>query len=84
MTKQPTSRTLFDFECSNCLNRFEELVYRDVIRVECPECKADALRQISAPRLDPRMALDGGFPTAISKWERTRRHHHLKGSSGED
>jgi len=76
---QPTSRVLFDFECPECGNIFEELVYRNVFRAKCPECDSKAVRQVSAPRLDPRLGLDSSFPTAVDKWERTRREHHKKG-----
>lgn len=39
---------LYDFECEKCGNRFEELVssYRNVDKVECPECSSSELKRV--------------------------------------
>lgn len=68
---------LWDFQCQKCDNIFEEFVERDTLLFDCPECKTPgAVRQIAAPRLDARLGLDDGFPTAVQKWEKSRRQHH--------
>ncbi len=74
---------LFDFECPNCANVFEELVSTDKLTTPCPECASEASRMISAPTI----TLDGcsgHFPGAALKWEKIRRSHHTKGSKSED
>jgi len=59
---------LFDFECING-HEFEELVKSDVHEIECPRCRAQALRQISGTRVDwRRMGVDPDFPGAANKW----------------
>jgi putative FmdB family regulatory protein len=74
---------LFDFLCNSCANEFEELVDKDKLVCECPECGSEATRQISAPRvkLD---GCSGHFPGEALKWERIRREHHTKGSKSDE
>ncbi len=45
---------LYEFECSRCLARFEELVASGTERVSCPQCGAE----------DPRRLLSGVAPPA--------------------
>lgn len=75
---------LFDFECPECGNIFEELVGKEKLTCECPECGSfHAARMISAPRI----MLDGcsgDFPTAYSHWEKIRRGRYSKESESED
>ena len=67
---------LFDFQCS-CGNLFEELVGSHEQTAPCPECKADGVRQIAAPRIDwLHMGTDPGFPGAYDKWARAKTVHH--------
>jgi putative FmdB family regulatory protein len=63
---------LFDFECPNCGNIFEELVHKDKLTETCPECSSEASRMISAPRvkLD---GCSGDFPGEYLRWERIQR-----------
>ena len=64
---------LFDFRCTECLVKFEEMVKSSVKELPCPQCGARSTRLISTPRLDPRMGLDPvGNPTMGDKWARTR------------
>ena len=71
---------LFDFRCIDCSHVFEDW---DTIERQasptCPECQApNAVRQISAPRLDyTGMVTDGksssdGLTTSIDKWAKRR------------
>lgn len=59
---------LFDFECTQCAHVFEDLVKSDVVHIQCPKCDNLANRTISGTRLDPMMAMDGAFTTAVDKW----------------
>lgn len=67
---------LFDFECPTCALVFEELVNKEKLTHECPECGSMAARIISTPRVDPRLGLSEDFPTMAAKWERSRRARH--------
>lgn len=66
------SLRLFDFECSNG-HRFEELVQPDVYQIICPECLSESNRQISGTHIDPRLGLQGAFPTMCAKWGKKQR-----------
>jgi putative FmdB family regulatory protein len=59
---------LFDFACTKCGNVFEELTKSDNKELPCPNCKYSAIRIISGTRLDPNLAMDGGFPTMVDRW----------------
>ncbi len=39
---------MFDFVCTACGHKFEELVNKDAV-MTCPQCGATAQRQMSAP-----------------------------------
>ncbi len=70
------ARILFDYECLDCSNKFEELIYTDrPDTTTCPECKSDYVtRLISAPRIDPKLGTDPeGFPTMGDKWAKKHR-----------
>lgn len=42
----------YDFKCTKCFYKFEELVANsDVKEIECPKCGAKSERQISVPRV---------------------------------
>ena len=64
------ARKLFDFLCEENHSQ-ESLVSDEVTKLSCEICGKDALRQISAPRinLEP---FSGIYPSATSKWERNR------------
>ena len=63
-------RRLFDFICSE-KHLQENLVSDEVTNLTCEVCGKDAVRQISAPRinLEP---FSGSFIGATAKWERNR------------
>lgn len=63
-------RRLFDFICSEG-HLQERLVSDEVTNLPCELCGKDALRQISAPRinLEP---FSGIYPSATARWERNR------------
>lgn len=42
---------LYDFHCATCGHEFEALVRAGEDTAECPECGANADRQMSAPRV---------------------------------
>lgn len=69
---------LYDFVCKNG-HEFEDLVKAVVKKVNCPDCKTVAIRQLAAPRLDYyNMGLDPcGLPTAGDKWAKmqTQKNH---------
>lgn len=68
---------LFDYICSCCQHKFEELVPRELQdQQSCPVCYMPAKRQLSAPRLDTRLGVDvASFPTLGDKWVRNRKQH---------
>lgn len=63
-------RRLFDFLCEEGHSQ-ERLVSDEVTNLPCEVCGKDAVRQISAPRinLEP---FSGNFIGATAKWERNR------------
>jgi hypothetical protein len=65
---------LFDFLCAEH-GLFEDLAKPDIHQVPCPKCGLNAIRQISAPRIDKSaMALQSGAtPTSIDHFERVHR-----------
>lgn len=63
---------LFDFRCTGCNHKFDDMVKSDVYEAPCPECGAQAKRLISCPRLDPKMGLDPDFPTAYDAWAKSK------------
>ena len=71
------SRQIFEFRCAAdaCGLVFDEYVaYDDIPSVKCPSCASDTVRQLCAPRIDPRLGLDpASFPTMADKWARIRR-----------
>jgi len=72
-------RRIFDFECPDCGNTFEELIDDKIRKIPCTEagCSGKAVRQLSAPRIDwKRMGLDPGFPSASDRWAKAARKHH--------
>lgn len=63
----------FDFTCPDG-HTSEDLVDPVTQAIPCPKCGKDAVRQLSAPRVDWRvMGVDSGFPTAAAKWDRMQR-----------
>ena len=68
---------LYDFECEDCGNIFEELADRSSPEpVKCLQCgQSKTRRLISTPRLDPRMGVDPAFASMADKWDRKRRQH---------
>ena len=43
---------LFDFHCTKCAHTFEEMVKPGVYWAQCPDCRGNARREISAVRID--------------------------------
>lgn len=64
---------LYDWRCQSCEQKHEALEKSDVRTRDCPECGGEAIRLISAPRLDPKMGLDPDMPTAYDQWQKTNR-----------
>lgn len=63
---------LYDFKCTECENKFEDMVPSTVTEVNCTACGSVAKRLLSCPRI----ALDGtdpAFPSAWDKWEKSRK-----------
>ena len=71
-------RYLFDFLCSECGTKFEELSDPAERVTACKKCGYPAHRLISAPhiKLDP---VSGDFPGATLKWE---KEHERAGAKG--
>jgi len=70
------TRRIFEFQCNNCSNIFEQYIDDSLKTTKCPICGSEATRIISKPRID----LDGcsgDFPTAADAWVR-RRESHMK------
>lgn len=64
---------LYDWRCTGCQTKFEDMAKSDVKQIPCPECGEVANRLIACPRLDPRMGLDPeGNPTMGDKWAKVR------------
>lgn len=64
---------IFDFRCTTCDHRFEQMVKPDVHDFPCEKCGSQSKRLISAPRIDPRLGINPDFPGAYGKWEKTQR-----------
>lgn len=65
---------LFDFRCTGCSHKWDDMVKPNVWSAPCPKCGAEGKRLISTPRLDPRMGLDAvGNPTMGDKWAKIRK-----------
>ena len=64
------ARKLFDFICEDG-HLQERLVFDEVTNLPCEVCGKDAVRQLSAPRinLEP---FSGIYPQATARWERNR------------
>ena len=70
------TRRIFEFQCNNCSNIFEQYIDDSLKTTKCPICGSEATRIISKPRID----LDGcsgDFPTAADTWVK-RRESHMK------
>lgn len=78
-------RRMFDFQCTECTELFEELIEKDEKTLPCPVCGARSLRQLAAPRIDwMKMGLDVGFPGAYDKWATAKRKHHTTDKGGSE
>lgn len=78
---------LFDFECSDCTHKFEELVNRDSPEpVKCPSCdQFNTKRLIGSFTIDPRLGLDPvSFPTMGDKWAKKREQRYRVESRRDD
>lgn len=65
-------KKLFEFQCSNCKEIFEELTeYKKVS--QCPLCSSDADKIISTPRVSLE-GISGAFPGASWAWE--KKHNY--------
>jgi putative FmdB family regulatory protein len=64
---------LYEWRCRSCELRFEKLSKSDIWTTDCPNCRHEAKRIISAPHFDPAMGLDPAFPTMYKKWATTRK-----------
>jgi len=65
---------LFDYHCTSCSHVFEVLAeYEDKQPKNCPECDGAGGRIISGTHLDPMMAMDGAFTTAVDKWAKKQK-----------
>lgn len=63
-------KILFDFQCQDCKEVFEELTEYKKIST-CPKCGKDADKLISAPQIALE-GITGSFPGAALAWE--KRH----------
>lgn len=63
---------MFDFECTACDHRFEQLTQATAQLAPCGHCGNDAKRVVSATRfvLD---GCSGDYPTAYDAWNRKRK-----------
>lgn len=61
---------MYDYVCRSCAHKFEDIQSVSLRETSvCPACESTAAMVIRvAPRLDPRMGLDPGFPSAYAKW----------------
>lgn len=65
-------KKLFEFQCSNCKEIFEELTeYKKVS--QCPLCGSDADKLIGAPRIALE-GITGAFPGASWAWEKKHKY----------
>jgi len=63
----------FDFRCTSCGLKFDDLVPSDTESIPCTDCGEDATRCISVVRFDPKMGLDPDFATFGADWEKKNR-----------
>ena len=70
------TRRIFEFQCNNCSNVFEQYIDDSLKTTKCPICGSEATRIISKPRIDVD-GCSGDFPTAADAWVR-RRESHMK------
>ena len=63
----------FDFHCDNCGTTVEGFVKPDTFLTPCTNCKSQARRLISTPRV-ALPGTDPDFPGAWAKWEKTRKN----------
>ena len=70
------TRRIFEFQCNNCSNVFEQYIDDSLNTTICPICGSEATRIISKPRIDVD-GCSGDFPTAADAWVR-RRESHMK------
>jgi putative FmdB family regulatory protein len=63
---------LYDFRCTACGLKFDDMVKSDVFETPCISCGSQSKRLVSCPRLDPRMGLDPDFPTAYDAWAKSK------------
>lgn len=64
------ARRIFEFECANS-HRIEAFVDDTTTHLPCSKCGQDAIRVISAIRLNLE-GCTGSFPTASDSWVRKR------------
>jgi putative FmdB family regulatory protein len=67
---------LFEFRCTQCSTKHDELVHSDVFSAECPRCGGESMRIVSTPRIDPRLGVDPDFCTMSDKW--ARKHENTR------
>ena len=73
MWKRTMSKFIFfDFRCTGCNSRFEQMVKPDVKTIPCPTCGSESRRLISAPTISL-SGTDPAFPGEYEKWEKKRR-----------
>lgn len=70
---------LFDFGCTKCGHRFEEMAKPADYWSRCPQCGANARREISPVRIDrSRMAVtEGATPTSIDHFDRIHKQRKV-------
>lgn len=72
---------MFDFIC-RCGQEFEDLIESDKHEIVCPKCSGNAIRQISAVRLDwRRMGLDPSFSSSSDRWAKMQEQKARKEDS---
>jgi hypothetical protein len=64
------ARRIFEFECANS-HRIEAFVDDTTTHLPCSKCGSDAVKVISAIRLNLE-GCSGSFPTASDSWVRKR------------
>lgn len=69
------ARRIFEHRCQSCGILSEHLVEFEEVNQECPACGDNAVRVVSAPKLDYlHMGIDkDGLPTAGDKWAKMHR-----------
>ena len=63
-------KRMFEFLCGNN-HLTEQFIDEDVRTTACRECGAEAMRQISTPRISLE-GITGAFPGAADKWVKKR------------